>query len=72
MRRHVLAFALLSAPGFTLPGTQGKDVTLSDFWPHGRVALSYNVLRSEGIAERAIFVIDKDGIIRYMEVHDIN
>ena len=45
---------------------------LSDFWPHGHVSLKYDVLRSEGIAERAIFIIDKKGIIRYIDVHDIN
>jgi glutaredoxin len=32
----------------------------------------YGVLRSEGYTERAIFVIDKDGIIRYIDVHDID
>lgn len=45
---------------------------LSDFWPHGKVATEYGVLRDEGITERAIFVIDKLGIIRYVDVHDIN
>ncbi len=45
---------------------------LSDFWPHGAVADRFGVLRSEGTAERAIFIIDKDGIIRYIDVHDIN
>lgn len=45
---------------------------LSDFWPHGRVAARYSVLRSDGMAERALFVIDKKGIIRYIDVHDIN
>ena len=45
---------------------------LSDFWPHGHVAISYGVLREEGITERAIFVIDKQGIIRYIDIHDIN
>jgi len=44
---------------------------LSDFWPHGIVALKYNVLRQEGMSERAIFIIDKQGIIRYIDVHDI-
>ncbi len=44
---------------------------LSDFFPHGSVAQAYGVLRSEGMAERAIFVIDKQGIIRYIDVHDI-
>ncbi|MCK8603364.1 peroxiredoxin [Desulfoferrobacter suflitae] len=45
---------------------------LSDFWPHGKVAKEYGVLRSDGTAERAIFVIDKQGAIRYIDVHDIN
>ncbi len=44
---------------------------LSDFFPHGHVALQYNVLRREGFAERAIFIIDKQGVIRYVDVHEI-
>ena len=45
---------------------------LSDFWPHGAVADRYGVLRSDGITERALFVIDKKGIIQYIGVGDIN
>jgi glutaredoxin len=45
---------------------------LSDFYPHGLVAEKYGILRSEGYAERAIFVIDKSGIIRYIDIHDID
>jgi len=45
---------------------------LSDFWPHGGVAKKYGVLRSNGVSERALFVIDKKGIIRYIDIHDIN
>jgi len=45
---------------------------LSDFWPHGKTASRYGVLRSDGTSERALFVIDKKGIIRYIDVHDIN
>jgi peroxiredoxin len=45
---------------------------LSDFYPHGAVASRYGVLRSKGEAERALFVIDKKGIIKYIDVHDIN
>ena len=45
---------------------------LSDFYPHGKVAALYGVLRSDGTAERALFVIDKKGLIRYIDVHDIN
>lgn len=45
---------------------------LSDFWPHGAVAEKFGVLRSDGVTERALFIIDKQGIIRYIDVHDIN
>lgn len=45
---------------------------LSDFWPHGAVAIKYGVLRSEGYSERAIFIIDPEGVIRYIDIHDIN
>lgn len=43
----------------------------SDFWPHGMMSIKYGVLREEGIAERALFVVDKNGIIRYIDIHDI-
>ena len=45
---------------------------LSDFWPHGAVAARFGVLRSDGVAERALIIIDKKGIIRYIDVHNIN
>jgi peroxiredoxin (alkyl hydroperoxide reductase subunit C) len=45
---------------------------LSDFWPHGAVADLYGVLRSDGVSERALFFIDKKGIISDIQVSDIN
>lgn len=45
---------------------------LSDFFPHGAVSKQYGILRSDGVSERAIFIIDKKGVIRYIDVHDIN
>ena len=45
---------------------------LSDFYPHGAVAERYGVLRPQGMAERALFIIDKDGIVRYIDVHEIS
>ncbi|MBN1666578.1 MAG: redoxin domain-containing protein [Anaerolineales bacterium] len=46
---------------------------LSDFWPHGEVARKYGVfIETDGHTERAIFVIDKDGIFRYVDIHDID
>lgn len=45
---------------------------LSDFYPHGEVASKYGILRTDGTSERALFVIDKAGVIRYIDVHDIH
>lgn len=45
---------------------------LSDFWPHGAVAEKYGVLRSNGVTERALIFIDKKGVIRDIQVSDIN
>jgi glutaredoxin len=46
---------------------------LSDFWPHGAVAEEYGVLRvEEGRSERALFIVDKRGVVRYVDVHDID
>jgi peroxiredoxin len=45
---------------------------LSDFWPHGGVADAYGVLRSDGLAERSLIFIDKQGIVSNAMVFDIN
>jgi peroxiredoxin len=45
---------------------------LSDFWPHGAVAKKYGVLRTDGTSERALFFIDKRGVLRDIIVNDIN
>ena len=45
---------------------------MSDFWPHGAISEKYGILRTEGYSERAIFVIDKKGTIRYIDIHDID
>src|SRR5215813_8808153 len=44
---------------------------LSDNWPYGYVAAQYVFLRGSGTTERAIFVVDKDEIIRYIDIHAI-
>ena len=45
---------------------------LADFEPKGAVAKSYGVYREgEGVTERALFVIDGEGIIRYAYVSPI-
>jgi peroxiredoxin len=43
---------------------------LSDFYPHGAVAQSYGVLMRVGMAERTLVVVDKQGIVRYIDVHE--
>ena len=41
-----------------------KFSVLADFWPHGGVAKDYGVFIEEsGIANRATFVINKDGVL---------
>jgi len=50
--------------GLTIP-------LLSDFWPHGDITKKYGVLREQGMPERAIFLIDKKGVVRYVDVHQI-
>jgi alkyl hydroperoxide reductase subunit AhpC len=46
---------------------------LSDFHPKGEVAKKYGVYRdSVGESERAILIVDKEGIVRFIDVHDIN
>lgn len=45
---------------------------LSDFWPHGQVAQRYGVLRPEGFSERAIFIVDKSGIICHVAIHGLD
>ncbi len=44
----------------------------SDFWPHGGLAAKLGILRGDGTTERALFVVDKQGVIRFIDVHDIN
>lgn len=53
-----------SLGGFSFP-------LLSDFHPFGAVASAYGVMRDDGFAERAIFIIDRKGIVRYIDVHAI-
>ena len=41
---------------------------LSDFHPHGAVSEKYGVLHQAGVAERAIIGIDREGVVRYIDV----
>ena len=44
---------------------------LSDFYPQGKVVDLYGVRHTAGMPERAVIVIDREGIIRYIEVTDV-
>ena len=45
---------------------------LSDFQPRGAVATAYGAFRaSEGTSERALFVIDADGIVRWSHLSPV-
>jgi mycoredoxin-dependent peroxiredoxin len=43
---------------------------LSDFYPQGEIVDRYGVRHQVGMAERAIFAIDKEGVIRFIEIQD--
>jgi glutaredoxin len=75
MQTQVLGLSVDSVPCLKAWAESLNGITyplLSDFYPHGAVAKKYGVLRKEGYTERAIFVMDKRGIVRYVDVHDID
>ena len=43
---------------------------LSDFYPQGQVVDFYGLRHPVGMSNRAVVVIDKEGVIRYIEVLD--
>ena len=46
---------------------------LADFHPKGAVSQKYGVWKEDkGICERAIVIVDKQGVDRYVDVHDIS
>lgn len=67
-----LSISCDSVPSLKVFATQ-ENLThnlLSDFWPHGAVSQAYGVfLADKGFSTRGSFVIDKDGVIRWMVVN---
>jgi peroxiredoxin len=46
---------------------------LADFHPKGEVTKKYGVWKEDkGISERSVVIVDKGGIVRYIDVHDIS
>jgi peroxiredoxin (alkyl hydroperoxide reductase subunit C) len=71
---HVLVISNDAGPSKKAWGDSLGGVTfdlLSDFHPHGEVAARYGVLREDGLAERAIFLVDKTGVIRWTRLYAI-
>ncbi len=75
MQAQVLGISVDSVPCLKAWADSLGGITfplLSDFYPHGQVAQTFGVLRTDGKSERALFVVDKRGIIRYVDVHNID
>ena len=71
---HVLAISNDAGPSKKAWGDSLGGVSfdlLSDFHPLGHVASLYGVQSADGLADRAIFVVDKNGIIRWTKHHEI-
>jgi alkyl hydroperoxide reductase subunit AhpC len=50
-----------------------KYPLLADFHPKGAVSKKYGVWKEDrGISERTIVIVDKKGIVRYIDVHAIS
>ena len=43
---------------------------LSDFYPHGAVCALYDCLRPEGYPKRAVFIMDKQGTVRFTKLYE--
>lgn len=75
LNTQVLGISLDSVPSHEAWQKSVGGITyplLADFYPHGGVAEQYGVLKDSGTSERALFVIDKDGVIQFIDVHPID
>ena len=74
LNTQVLAVSVDSVPAHKAWTEQMGGINypvLADFYPHGEVAKKYGVLREQGFSERALFVIDKKGVVRFSQVHEM-
>lgn len=71
---HVLGISIDASPTKAAWANSVGGISfdlLCDFYPHGAVAEQYGVLRSEGFSDRAVFLVDKKGTVRYAKRFDI-
>jgi peroxiredoxin len=74
LNAHVLAISVDAGPSKKAWADSLGGISydlLSDFHPHGKVATDYGVMRTDGISERAIFVVGKDGKISWAKQYQI-
>ena len=45
---------------------------LSDFWPHGALAKSLGILRTEGFSERVNIILDETGKVMFIKIYPIH
>ena len=70
----VTVLAVSTAPVYSLKAFRSQEgydfPLLSDFWPHGATASAYGVLdERNGMALRATFLGDADGVVRFTQVN---
>lgn len=44
---------------------------LSDMYPQGEVARAYGVMGEGGLAQRAVVIVDKDGVVRWAAQYEM-
>jgi peroxiredoxin len=69
--QEVQLLAVSCDPMFSLRAFADRDrlefPLLSDFWPHGAVAKAYDNFDEEfGCANRSTFIVDKQGVLRWL------
>jgi peroxiredoxin len=69
-RKHHAEVIGISVDGVWCHAAFAKDRNLhfpllADFEPKGAVAQMYGAYRAEGFSERALFLIDKEGVVRW-------
>jgi peroxiredoxin len=70
----VTVLAVSTDPVYALKAFRAQEgydfPLLSDFWPHGATASAYGVLDERaGMALRATFLVDADGVVRFAQVN---
>ena len=70
----VTVLAVSTDPVYSLRAFRAQEgydfPLLSDFWPHGATASAYGVLDERaGMALRATFLVDADGVVRFTQVN---